>query len=683
MMKQAQEHMDGGRFAEAEAIYRSAISDDGSNTQAIFMLALARQAQGDLDEAIGLMTRASSQDPDNANIHYTLGTFYMAQRSVDEARRSYLAALQANPMHLDSHNGLAFTELAAGNFTAAENAANLALNEDPKNVQAMVYMGTAKLEQGDATKAISYLQEALKESPKHQSAQLQLGRAFLVAGNNAFAMQVFQNILSEDEKVSVAWEFLGKAQRANGDIHDAAQSFQNALTLGRSSPDVIAGLEAIRNSQGAGQEQAGDQPPPDPEMLITGAEFEIARANPAAALEILRAAPDGADVRIPLLKARAFEQMRNHDAALAIIEPLANSGDEAGLAYVRLLSKSGKQQEADQWIDGVLAQDEPPLFAQVFRGFQLCQKGDESGIAALQSIENEPDLSGVDKRRISKTLADSLDRAGRFEEAVGYFSKLSGRLAQVLPVAEGTARGNREYLDTKVSSIDPGVRLDTTTLPSDPVFMFAWPGSGWEWLAAGLSSHPDLMLVADKPETQAKRRALISSPEGRAALESFTSDSAGQVAVSYWTDLKSGNLDPERKATLDTMWLAADMLPTLARVFPSAKVVVVQRDPREMVLDWFRSGYTDLQDMAAVYREQLDALAKYRELMGINFIDVDGDALQTDAISELKKLAVNLDLNWDDAIGERLTAIAPQMKLGRGGWKDYSETLAGPLNLFN
>ncbi len=613
----------------------------------------------------------------------------MSQRAVDKARNSYLAALQAEPFHIDSHNGLAFVELMAGNYTAAENAANLALTEDDRNVQALVYLGTAKLEQGDTSKAIAYLQEALKESPEHQSAQLHLGRAFLAAENTAFAMQCFQNIVDADKNFAVGWEFLGVAQRKNGSHQEAVLSFQKASSLGRKSPVVLGNLAEYEKAQGnvqqAHQEIAGEQAVVDPEMHLTGAEFEIARGKPAAALKILEKAAPADSGRVVLLKARAFEQLRNHDAALALIEPVATSEkapDEGQLAYVRLLSKSGRQDVADLWIDKLLSGDEPPLFARMFRGFQLCQSGKEEGIIALQEVENEPGLSNVDHRRIRKTLAEVLDRDARFEEAAGYYSKLTGRLAQVVSVAETSAHENREYLDSGPAPVARN-RVNATILPADPVFMFAWPGSGWEWLAAGLGAHTDVMLVADKPETQIQRRSLISTPCGRSELDRFSGDSAGLAAGRYWTDLKSGQLEPGNKTTVDSMWISADMLPTIARIFPAARVLVVSRDPRDMVLDWFRSGYAELQDMAAIYRDQCEVLQQYREILDIEFIDVDGDALLSKAVPELRSLCELLNLPWDDAIGPRLEAIAPVVNKGRGKWQSYSEILAAPLQLFD
>ena len=101
-----------------------------------------------------------------------------------------------------------------------------------------------------------------------------------------------------------------------------------------------------------------------------------------------------------------------------------------------------------------------------------------------------------------------------------------------------------------------------------------------------------------------------------------------------------------------------------------------------MVLDWFRSGYAELQDMAATYKVQLEILRQYRDLLSIEFIDVDGDVLQTAAEPALKELCGQLDLPWEDDIGSRLNAIAPKVIDGRGSWENYSSTLAAPMQLF-
>jgi tetratricopeptide (TPR) repeat protein len=442
---------------------------------------------------------------------------------------------------------------------------------------------------------------------------------------------------------------------------------------------VTEGLAAIENPGVATQAVV------DPELVVTQAEFEIARSRPDAALIIL-ANPGNADpIRVSQLKAKAFEQKRDHEAALAVLSPLVNtpqSNDDMKMSYVRLLHKTGNKSQADEWLDRILAGENPPLFARMFRAFELAQSGSEEGIQALQSIEDNRELTGVDRRRIGKTLADALDRSGRYGEAADYYGKLSGRMAQVVTVAESVALENSKLIDSG-KEVPRAARISAGLLPEDPVFLFAWPGSGWEWMAAGLAAHPEVMLVADKAETQVRRRSLVSSPAGADELDRFTPDSAGASANAYWSDLKSGQLEPGNQQTVDTMWISADMLPTLARIFPSARVLVVSREPREMILDWFRSGYGELQDMAATFREQLEKLEKYREILSLEFIDVDGSAVMATPEAELQKVFSGLGLEWVDSIAEKLKASTPGIVEGRGGWKDYQDILAGPMALFS
>ena len=357
------------------------------------------------------------------------------------------------------------------------------------------------------------------------------------------------------------------------------------------------------------------------------------------------------------------------------------SGD-AQLANALALARAGKEAEADEIIDAMLAQDEPPLAARIFRGFQLCRQESELGVSMLRKLESDEALTELDRFRINRMLAGTLENAGRFTEAAGYFGKLPGRPAQSMELAESGVRANRELLGSEAADITVS-RDDSNDLPGDPVFIFTWPGSGWEWLAAGLGAHPGVMSVVDKPETQNGRRALISSPSGKVGLGGFTGDDASQAAQNYWANLESGRLIPANRLTLDAMWLSVDALPTLARIFPKARLLFVKREPKEMLLEWFRTGYSNLAGMAESYLDQLQALEQYRELLDIEVIDVDGGALVSDGVEGLIRLTSQLKLPWDDAMGTRLSEIGQSANPGRGSWSDYVDALAAPLEILD
>jgi hypothetical protein len=189
------------------------------------------------------------------------------------------------------------------------------------------------------------------------------------------------------------------------------------------------------------------------------------------------------------------------------------------------------------------------------------------------------------------------------------------------------------------------------------------------------------MLVMDKPATQIGRRALISQPAGVEALASWTPEAAGQAVRRYWDDLKAGGLEPAGRVTLDCMWLSADMLPTLASLFPASRVIVVGREPGDVVLEWFRAGYGDLEDMSRTWADQQQALEQYRNKLDLAFINVDGARLLQDPVAELRPLCEELGLEWDSAVDQKLDELAPMTATAGGGWRDYRDVLSAPLAL--
>lgn len=683
-MEQAQEHFDAGRWPEAEEIYRSELARDPDNIEALFMLALVRRQQGAADEALDMMGRVAERDPENPHVLYTLGTMQAAARDVDAARESYLRAIQFDPFNIDAHNGLAFVELAASNFQAAENAANMALAEDPKNAQALVYLGSAKLEQGETTKAIAYFQEALKEAPEHQSAQLLLGRAFLIAENHAFAEQCFRNVLEKNPQVAQAWEFLGQAQAGTGHHADAVTSYRYAMSLGLRKPSLVRALAEAERA--AGNEEVAEEileqaANPDQSVAeLARASVLISRGKPREALNLLQ---KYGGFQVDMMRASALEQMREFDAVIELVEQHLDSDevtDEVRLSYARVLAKAGRESEANAIVDELMDRDEPPVAARIFRGFQLCRSGDPDGIAMLQSVEQLEGLDEVELRRVRRILATTFDSLGEFEKAAGYYEKISGRVSGAYIVAGSVAKDNLDFLESDqrpaFAGRDPGMEL-----PDDPVFLLAWPGMGHEWLMAGIGGLPAVLLVADKPETQMRRRALISKVAGPDNLQMLTPGEASEVAAAYWQDLARGGLEPQGRQTLDSMWISAQMLPTIAAVFPNSKVIVVQREPAEMVLDWLRAGYAELPEMAEHFREQKQLLARFREWVPLEFYEADGDALITDPEPELQRLAESLGMSWDEAAAKRVESMRAATRPLNGTARDYEDALEAPLGI--
>ena len=103
-----------GRIAEAEKIYRSILSVDRANFDALHLLGVARHQQGDPRQAAKLIKAAIRRFDGHAEAHNNLGGALNELGRHDEAVACYQRALKISPDYAEAHNhlGVALTALS-------------------------------------------------------------------------------------------------------------------------------------------------------------------------------------------------------------------------------------------------------------------------------------------------------------------------------------------------------------------------------------------------------------------------------------------------------------------------------------------------------------------------------------------------------------------------------------------
>lgn len=688
MMEQARKHLDAAEWSEAETALRGELENNPDNAEAAVMLAQVRQQQGDLDEALTWMREAERLEPFNPNIFHGLGVVHIAREDMEEAGRAFQQALDIDPGHVPSRNALAFIELAAGRFEAAEHAVDQVLSADPDNAQALTYKGTAVLERGNPEEAMGYLQEALRLEPEALTAQAQLGRAFLAAGNSAFAAQCFENALQKAPRSADLLEYLGRARLDQGDIVEALEALRASVEQGRANPELFGALAACETAAGnPGQAEAllnaalnmqADADAPATATVLPLAELMMARGAHESALDVLRKlAADGVDDELlDILLSRASWLSGDPAGAVAAIEPRCERGSassDARLAYVQALEADGRDDLAGEILDDLLAEDPPALDVLFYRARKWFDADDPQAIDALQDLVNQPGLGTHRLFQARTLLATALHRAGRFPEAAGQYLALAHRDAEILGV---DADFDGSSVDA-ASAFDPAVTASwPKDLPADesptPVFVIGWPGSGQERVLPALAAHSGLRMVMDPSAPQAARRAHIDRPRGAEALSSLDEAQARLRRDRYWKALADQGIEAGDQRILDVMWLTAEALPTIARLFPGATVLVITRDPGDMSVAWMMGGYRNLEIMARVYGNQLALLEQGRDSLPLNFVDVDYDAVEADPEGALAQVLGTLGLDAEERVAERFDAVALPVPIERGIHRSYA-----------
>lgn len=686
MMDKAREHYEAREWEQAETLLREAVADNPADAEAMFMLAQVLREQGrDLDEAVELMEQVERLEPFNPNVFHARGALELARRDTAAAERSFHQALEIDPGHVSSRNGLAFLELAAGRFEAAEHSADLALAEAPDNAQALTYKGTALLELGQSREATAYLQEALRLDPSALTAQMQLGRAFLAGGNAAFAMRCFENALQAVPGSAELLEYLGRAQLGAGHVTDALGTLREAVGRGRATPELYRDLAACETATGGLGRAEGllmtalEAVPGRADLVLPWAELLLARGAAVDAMTALdtldrEAADSGPAVE---LRTRALMAEGRAVAALDCIrEHALSEGASVGarLLLVEALQANGREAEAASVLEELFALDPVPASVRLFEARARFRDGDPAAIDALRDLLRD---GGLDQRlafQARHMLAEALHRAGRFAEAAKAYDAVAHRRAEILLIDHEL---QSEHLEAPESALEESVVATWPTAPppdgrAQPVFVIGWPGSAQERVLPALGAHPEIALVLDQGPSQAERRAQVDRPRGATALGALDDAQVQLRRGRYWKMLDKAGFTPGDGLTLDAMWLTAESLPTIARLFPGAKVVVFDREPRDLAVYWMRAGYRDLDAMARTYRRQLDLLERCRDLLPLEFVQLDYDALLEDPGDALRGAVRALGIDWDPAVLERFEKVPMPVDVRPGEWRGYA-----------
>jgi tetratricopeptide (TPR) repeat protein len=274
-----------------------------------------------------------------------------ARNRPDEAARDFKAVLAADPQNPEAHFGLARLARARGDKETAHAEAAAALESARTLPGAWALLGDLSLELGEPAMAVDFWRGAVAQAPRDRAARVSLARLLTAQGDHAGAREQWQAAveLREDAESLAA---LADAAHASGDSRTEQKALER-LTQLKPSPAQWRRVAEVRLGAGdlAGAERAYrralDAAPRDPESNLGLGKVYLAKGEPQAAVEALRAAgPAGqADLgtlekRLNLAKITKPEMNALQKAVQALIDKtyrarLAQSPSLSGTIRVR------------------------------------------------------------------------------------------------------------------------------------------------------------------------------------------------------------------------------------------------------------------------------------------------------------------------------------------------------------
>jgi tetratricopeptide (TPR) repeat protein len=586
-----------GRLEEAERGYRQLLAEHPDDAEVLHLLGILRGQRGDVAGGLELVARAGALDPGNAACQYTLGEMYLAENRLDEAAGAYEQARMLNPNLASAHAGLGQIAFLRGDIDAAESHFKVALRADENDVQAVTGLGNVAGARGDSARALQMLTQAAELAPNDPMIQASYAQAMLDQGMPDFAARALDNALAAKPDYPLALLLRADLHVHKGDFAAAQSIFASLLARGEHVARAHAGLGDIARAQArhdaavAEYDAALRAQPGLHHAAIRRADALARGGHVSDAIDALRAHiaayPDA--VRAYTGLASLLSQAKRGDEALAVWETAeARWPQDVNLKALHALEldRLGRTAEAVALAEAAAASPRPAVAMLRARGALLA--GDPAAaVQRLQGIDPQQ-LEGATvrmQRRRQRLLGLAFDALEQWPDAVAAFMQAqrmgSSRLLD-LPALDAEARTALQQL------ADEPVLVETRG--TMPVFLCGVPGSGVGQVAALLADQPDQFV---RRERFGAMPDFINAPFDANLLQPHNQAALAVLARRYQRPLERAQL-PAATRVID--WLPvldARVVPVIKRALPGARLVVVAREPRDMLLDWLAFGWSE------------------------------------------------------------------------------------------
>ena len=599
----------------------------------------------------------------------------------------------------------ALAALQRGDPAGARRAIDAALAAEPDALHLLAFGGLIATQSGDPAAAIVYQRRALALAPDDLPTRINLATALLATGALDEAGEVCSGGGDEPRLLRIA----GYVHQQRGRLDAAAAAYAQ----------VVAAF------------------PDDFETWNNLGNVRLAQGDPGGAVDAFQAALDLRPDVIPLFLnvSEALAQLERNEARQRVMrQAAALAPDDAavltelGLAESAMLAHA----EAEAAWRGALRSDPRHLSAYLELGLLL---ENFNRIDELTQLLGQAEASGVAETELGFLQAWSLRRQGRFAEAqpvaeaipatinpvrrARLLAEIADRLGEPERAFAGFAEMNEASLATRARPPGPSYRdlversaaqltpewraswrkIDIVLEPPSPIFLVGFPRSGTTLLDTLLMNMPALHILEELPVLSQVDLALGDE----ARLADLDADEANRLRRLYYETLAGVSPPPAGATIVDKHPLRMARMPIVNRLFPDARIILVERHPCDVVLSCFMANFqlnqamrsfTDLEEAARTYDAVFAAWTRAEAALPMRVHRVRYERMVEDPGAELRPLLAFLGLDWDEKVLDNQAAAAsrglvrtasyaqvtePIYQRAAGRWERYRAQLAPVL----
>ncbi|HEY0130779.1 MAG TPA: sulfotransferase, partial [Allosphingosinicella sp.] len=233
------------------------------------------------------------------------------------------------------------------------------------------------------------------------------------------------------------------------------------------------------------------------------------------------------------------------------------------------------------------------------------------------------------------------------------------------------------------------------------VFLLGYPRSGTTLVENILASAAEVVALEEQDTLADTDGVLVANDGAMPDLDALDPALPADLRARYWARVRSLAGDVAGRVFVDMNPFNGTRLPIIARLFPDARILIMRRDPRDVVLSCFRINFTpsagtyafsDLEETALHYSALMRLIELCRERLPLACHEVRYDRLVGDFEATVRAMAGFAGIAWTeefhafDRTAQKRgvqTASATQVRRGLydggGRWRRYADQLAPVL----
>ncbi|WP_068070673.1 tetratricopeptide repeat-containing sulfotransferase family protein [Novosphingobium lentum] len=511
----------------------------------------------------------------------------------------------------------------------------------------------------------------------------------LDADDTAAAAALAEAALAAGRTDPILYNLVAWRREEDGQFEEAERLLRDAVRLAPADPTIHLALGIVLRKQG--QLKAAVQA--FERAIAIDQTYGAAWFERGSTFEKGGASADAADDYL-----RALQYEPNNAAA------------HASLAAI--MARRGDLAEARQRAGHALKLDPGNITARNALAQLAIEERDFTGaIALLEPIVGTED----DQRELlinTRTLlGDAYEGAGRHDDAYRCYLRAQTLFHAIHSAREGEdARDPIAFVEGVAESLhraDPKAWATSiataSAVEAGPaaahVFLTGYPRSGTTLVENILATLPATVAIEERPTLSEVDRRFLSDTDGLQKLASLPEAELDALRADYWrrANLAAGT-ELAGKMLVDMDPFKGVRLPVIARLFPHAKVIVMRRDPRDVVWSCFHTNFaynagtmafSSLESTARHYAATWGVIETSLETLAIKHFNLSYSALVRDFDATTQALCAYLGAEWSedlrrfDRTAQRRgvsTASATQVRRGlydgSGGWHRYEKQLA-------